>query len=79
MDQQHYSCDQVVARLDDYLDRELSAEEIAKVKEHLEECIACARQYAFEATFVREVTDRLRHIDAPPEFVRKVLRAISAS
>ncbi|MGH7561766.1 MAG: zf-HC2 domain-containing protein, partial [Gemmatimonadales bacterium] len=34
MDATPYGCEEVFRRLDDYLDRELSGEEIALVREH---------------------------------------------
>ena len=36
-----FTCEEIFARLDDYLDRELSADEMRMVKEHLETCAAC--------------------------------------
>ncbi len=43
------TCEEVFARLDDYVDRELSAEEARLVEEHCAVCDVCAREYRFEA------------------------------
>ena len=59
------TCEQVFARLDDYVDRELSAEEMAMVREHLDTCAVCAAEHRFEAAFIRGVKERLVRIDVP--------------
>jgi len=45
-----YTCEEAFRRLDDYLDRELSAEEMTLVHEHLDICAGCAREFNFEAS-----------------------------
>ena len=50
-------CSEVLARLSDYLDDELSAEERARVEDHLRGCEACTR---FGGEFSRTV-GALRH------------------
>jgi anti-sigma factor (TIGR02949 family) len=71
-----YTCEETIRRLDDYLDRELTPHEIQLVKEHLEVCDTCASEYAFEATALERVRDKLRRIAAPADLMAKVSRAI---
>jgi anti-sigma factor (TIGR02949 family) len=71
-----YSCEEMFRRLDDYLDRELSAEETRVVEAHLEICALCATEYAFEAGMLREVKKKLRRIEVPASLRDKVGRAI---
>jgi len=67
-----YTCEEVFRRLNDYLDRELSAAEMALVKEHLDTCAQCASEHAFEASILRELKSKLRRIDLPQSLIDKV-------
>jgi anti-sigma factor (TIGR02949 family) len=73
-----FTCRQAFERLNDYLDRELSADETASVRAHLETCAVCASEFEFEARILDELRAKLRRIDAPgPVFdkVQALLRA----
>jgi len=37
-DERRYTCEETFRRLEDYVDRELSAEEMERVREHLKTC-----------------------------------------
>lgn len=67
-----YTCEEVVRRLSDYLDRELSAVEMAMVKQHLDTCAECAAEHAFEERVLQELKQKLRRIDLPQSLVDKV-------
>ncbi len=67
-----YTCEQVFQRINDYLDRELSAEEMALVRAHLETCTECASEYHFEGSVLTELKAKLRRIDLPPAVLDKV-------
>ena len=71
-----YTCEEAFRRLDDYLDRELSAEETVLVKEHLEICAGCAREFNFESSLLRGVRDKLRQIELPPSLEARILRVL---
>lgn len=71
-----YTCEQVFERINDYLDRELSAEEMALVQEHLDTCAVCAREYAFEGTVLDDLKEKLRRIDLPPSVREKIGKII---
>lgn len=60
-----FTCEQAFARLDDYLDRELSAGEMQRVREHLDTCAVCASEYRFEMTVLADVRGKLARIDVP--------------
>ena len=68
-----YTCEEAFRRLDDYLDRELSAEETVLVNEHLEICAGCAREFNFESSVLRGVRAKLRQIDVPPSLQARIL------
>jgi anti-sigma factor (TIGR02949 family) len=71
------SCEELFRRLDDYLDRELTAAETTMVREHLETCATCAAEYAFESSVLRNVREKLRHIAAPPDLMAKISKRIA--
>ena len=73
-----YGCEEAFRRLDDFLDRELDAREATLVREHLEVCATCAREFAFEASVLRGVRRKLRQIDIPETLHARVLRALEA-
>ena len=68
-----YTCEEAFRRLDDYLDRELSTEEMALVKEHLEICAGCAREFNFEESLLNGVRSKLRQIELPPTLQARIL------
>ena len=71
-----YTCEEAFRRLDDYLDRELSVDETTLVREHLEICAGCAREFTFEDSVLRGVKDKLRQIDLPPSLQARILGAL---
>lgn len=67
-----YTCEEVFARLDDFLDRELKPEEMQMVQTHLEECAACAGEHRFESGVLRGVREKLKRLAVPPDLMQKV-------
>ena len=59
------TCEQVFERLDDYLDRELSPDQMRLVREHLEICAVCASEHRFEAEIINGVREKLSRIAVP--------------
>lgn len=72
-----YNCEEVFRRFDDYLDRELTSDELRLVEEHLQYCERCARELRFEASVLREVRARVERIAVPPTLIGRISRAIS--
>ena len=72
-----YTCQETFGRLNDYLDRELSPEEMRRVEEHLAVCAYCVLEFAFEANVLREVRGKLQSIQAPEGLVSKVMGALA--
>lgn len=71
------TCEELFARLDDYLDRELSAAEIRLVQEHLEICAACAGEYRFEVAVIEGVRQKLRRLAVPPDLMSRIAARIA--
>jgi len=72
-----YTCEEAFRRLDDFLDRELAPEEMALVREHLEICDGCAREFRFEAGVLDNVRTRLRGVELPPDLATRIDAIIS--
>ena len=70
-------CEEVFRRMDEYLDRELAAHEAALVREHLETCVACAGEYAFEENVLLTVKAKLRRVAVPADLRARVERSLS--
>ena len=72
-----YTCEEAFRRLDDYLDRELSAEQTTLVHEHLEICAGCAREFTFEESVLRGVRSKLRQIELPESLQARILSVLN--
>jgi anti-sigma factor (TIGR02949 family) len=72
-----YTCDETFRRLDDYLDRELSSEELRLVEEHLAVCAFCMLEFQYEAGILEQVRGKLSAIAAPPDLLTRVLSAVN--
>ena len=67
-------CAEVMERLYEYLDGELTTEREAEVKAHLQACAPCTALSSFEATFVRFLEARTRTRKAPEELKKRILK-----
>ncbi|HEX6434439.1 MAG TPA: zf-HC2 domain-containing protein [Gemmatimonadales bacterium] len=67
------NCEEAFRRLDEFLDRRLTPEEMRIIEEHLEVCAWCTREFAFEASVLHGVTRKLRQLEAPPDLVSRIL------
>jgi anti-sigma factor (TIGR02949 family) len=59
-------CGEVFEKLQDYLDRELSADESQEVERHLAMCGHCAKEYRFEGSFLRYMKKCISEVEIPP-------------
>ena len=60
-----YTCLETVRRLDDYLDRELSARETVEVERHLDVCNQCLSRFRFESAVLDQLRGKLRRVPVP--------------
>ena len=75
----HLNCQDCVDRLGDFVDRELSAEELAAVEQHLEECFGCSREFRFEGAMLESIKVTLRRVHAPPSLMDRIRRNLESS
>jgi anti-sigma factor (TIGR02949 family) len=73
------TCEETFRRLDDYLDRQLSDEEIRLVEAHLRECAMCSREFVFEAEVIRSVRQKLQRVSVPPGLLDRIIGQIARS
>ncbi len=71
---QSIDCQEVMERLYEYLDGELTSERTAEVKTHLEDCRPCTALSSFEETFIRFLEVRTRTRNAPEELKKRILK-----
>jgi anti-sigma factor (TIGR02949 family) len=67
------SCLEVLSRLDDFLDGNLSPGEVALIVGHFDDCFECASEYRFEAMVLAGLKARLRRIEAPPTLLSSII------
>jgi anti-sigma factor (TIGR02949 family) len=66
------TCEEAFRRLDDFIDRELGAEEMRLVQEHLAVCAQCTREFNFEISVIEGVREKLSRIVAPPDLMARI-------
>lgn len=71
-----YDCREAFRRLDDFLDRELTAAEMEAVRAHLLDCAVCAREFEFEAAWIRNVRAKVQRIDVSADLKARIRRAL---
>jgi len=71
------TCRQAFDRLEDFLDRELAADETILVRAHLEICAQCAAEFHFEQRILDGVRARLARIQVPADLAQRIARALA--
>jgi Putative zinc-finger len=71
------TCESAFRRRDDFLDRQLSADEMRLVEEHLHICAACTLGFTFEASVLAGVRRKLRSIAAPTDLLARISAELS--
>jgi mycothiol system anti-sigma-R factor len=66
------NCRDCASALNPYLDRELSDEDVAQVRDHLEACGGCLHIYQFEESLRRLVRVRCREQGAPDSLRQRI-------
>jgi anti-sigma factor RsiW len=73
------SCAEVLAQLDDCIDRELSEDRVRLVQAHLERCTECAARNRFERAWIAAARQKLGSIDLPRDVRDRIARALAAA
>jgi anti-sigma factor (TIGR02949 family) len=72
-----YTCEDVFRQLDAYMDRELSADDVRRLEEHLDTCATCTAEHKFESSLLQGLKDKVRRIAVPPNLMGKISRLIA--
>jgi anti-sigma factor (TIGR02949 family) len=72
-------CRAVFARLSDWADRELSAEDLRAIDVHLETCRMCGDEFRFEAQTLAAIRRAVRAAAAPAGLRARVFERLAAA
>jgi anti-sigma factor (TIGR02949 family) len=72
-----FTCEEMFRRLDDYLDHELTPEEMRKAEAHLAECAQCASEHRFERGVLDAVRSKVQRLQVPPDLASNVFRRLA--
>jgi len=70
-------CSEVLDKVYEYIDGELGPDRVHEIKDHLDECGPCLREFGLEEA-VKSIVKRSCHDQAPAELRAKVLVRIEA-
>lgn len=73
------SCRQTFERMQDFLDRELSEEEMVLVKQHLDRCGVCAEEYVFEQSVIHFVKKGFSDCCIPTDLAGMIRKSLDSS
>lgn len=73
------SCSQVFARLDDWVDRELTTGDLEQIEKHLEICAMCASEFRLEGTLLRAIREKVQRIALPPGFEARIWQRVTGA
>lgn len=74
-----FNCQQTFDRMQDYLDRELSSEEMEMVRMHLDACGVCAEEYVFEESVIRFVRSGVSDCCMPTGLASMISRSLDSA
>jgi anti-sigma factor (TIGR02949 family) len=70
------SCREAFEKLEDFLDRELTTEELSRVEAHLCACVECAEAYRFEGRVLECVKAKVGKMKLPKDLHDRVIAAL---
>ena len=69
-------CIEAMRQLYDYLDREMSAENAALIREHLQNCAPCYAHAAFEKDLLAVISSGWENVHAPQQLVMRIQQGL---
>lgn len=72
-----FTCEDVFRQLDAYMDRELDAEDVRRLEEHLETCATCTAEHKFESSLLAGLKQKVRRIAVPSNLMDKVSQLLA--
>jgi anti-sigma factor (TIGR02949 family) len=75
-DPESWTCAEVIERVYEFLDGELTADVDARIREHLRACQHCFPEFEYERVFLRFLERHAQIEKAPPALRRRIFRAL---
>ncbi len=72
MSEHKMTCEEIIALLTPYLDRELDEAEASTVRRHLESCSHCASYFSFESSMLKLVKSKLNECKMPAGLEKRI-------
>jgi anti-sigma factor (TIGR02949 family) len=72
------SCQEAFEKLDDFLCRELTPEDIQRLESHLCECFHCAEAFKAEGRLHECIKRKIEKIAMPPDLAQRVRAALDS-
>jgi mycothiol system anti-sigma-R factor len=69
-------CDDVIERMYEFLDGELTSDVDAKIRDHLSWCTKCYPHFRHEEVFLRFLERRAQIEKAPPSLRRRIMKQL---
>ncbi|GAC1327705.1 MAG: hypothetical protein NVSMB17_02110 [Candidatus Dormibacteria bacterium] len=70
------TCEGTMQKLHQYVDRELTVQELGEVKQHLEDCPPCQRHFDFEEQLKLLVHRKACPEQAPKQLLNRILASL---
>jgi len=71
------TCGEIHGQLNDYIDRELTPEEMHMVRTHLTACVTCAEQLLLDRAQLKHIRRQLGRIQMPAHIKAKISATLS--
>ena len=71
------TCGEIHGQLNDYIDRELTPEEMHMVRTHLTACVTCAEQFLLDRAQLNHIRRQLGRIQMPAHLKAKISATLS--
>jgi anti-sigma factor (TIGR02949 family) len=72
----HDTCAAIFAMVEDWVDRHLSADDLARVERHLLVCAVCASEFRVEERMLRDLRAKVQRIQAPADLQARVWKRL---
>ena len=70
-------CRDCLERLYEYLDKELSPDDVATVRRHIDDCRGCSDHFFFEASLIEKIHDACADDRAPAHLRERIILRLS--
>ncbi len=71
------TCKEALRRLDDYIDRELTTEEMEQVARHLHICHACTQKFTSETHIMAQLRAQLDRLQVPSGLMKGISETLT--